>query len=126
MFDNQWQIRANLMKLTSYNKELYSDSDLAAGLILSYVSDKSTYSLLANYQSSKIDENSSEQLYSILPNRFSVEANIQYVLRKNLHLNLNVSNLLDKDNYGVAYRAPIIGGVKEKGRQANLSLIWSY
>jgi iron complex outermembrane receptor protein len=126
MFDNQWQIRANLMKLTSYNKELYSDSDLAAGLILSYVSNKSTYSLLANYQSSKIDENSSEQLYSILPNRFSVEANIQYVLRDNLQLNLNVSNLLDKDNYGVAYRAPIIGGVKEKGRQANLSLIWSY
>jgi outer membrane receptor protein involved in Fe transport len=112
--------------LTSYNKELYSDSNLAAGLILSYVSDKSTYSLLANYQSSKIDENSSEQLYSVLPSRVTIEANVQYVLKENLHLNLNVSNLLDENNYGVAYRAPIIGGVKEKGRQANLSVIWSY
>lgn len=126
IFDNQWQIRANFMKLTNYNKEIYSDSDLAAGLILSYISDKSTYSLLANYQSSKIDENSSEQLYSILPSRINIEANVQYALRENLHLSFNISNLLDKDNYGIAYRAPIIGGVKEKGRQANLSLTWSY
>ena len=126
ILDESWQVRMSFMKLTDYDQEFYIDSDLTASLILSYTGFNSTYSLLANYHSSRVDANSSAELFSILPARTTVEAHAQWKLTDELTLNLNVSNLLDNDSYGIAYRPEIIGGGKERGRQANITLKWQF
>jgi len=126
VFNKQWQVRMNMMKVANDDKTLYSDSNLAAGLIISYATDTSTYSLLANYQSKKIDANSSAESFSILPARTKIDAYAKWALNDSLDLSLNVYNLLDKNSYGTAYRSTVIGGVKEKSRHVALSLQWKY
>jgi iron complex outermembrane receptor protein len=125
-FNEKWQVRMNLMKLSDYDKEFYTDSDLAVSLILSYVGINSSYSLLTNYQASRIDENSSVESFAKLPARTKVEAHAKWPLTDKLNLSVNVSNLLDSKSYGTAYRSEIIGGVKERGRQASIKLKWEF
>jgi outer membrane cobalamin receptor len=125
-FNDKWQVRMNLMKLSDYDKEFYTDPNLAAGLILSYAGINASYSLLANYQSSRIDDNSSVRSFSKLPARTKVEAHAKWALTEQLNLSFNISNLLDSKSYGTAYRSEIIGGVQERGRLVNITLKWKF
>lgn len=123
-FAEHWQIRANLMKLLDYETEFYTDSDLAAGLILSYEAGDYSVSLLSRYQAERWDPNSSAAGGSELDSSWRWDLAGRYSVTSNLDVELNLYNLLDSDDYGMAYNAAVIGGVEEPGLRALVSITW--
>lgn len=124
-FAQHWELRANLMKLLDYEREFYTDADLAAGLILSYEGSDFGLSLLSRYQGSRWDPNQGPDGGSELGSRWQWDLAAHYALTPSLAMELNLYNLLDSEDDGMAYNAAVIGGVPEPGRSALLSFTWS-
>ena len=125
-FAENWQVRANLMKLLDYETEFYTDSDLAAGLILSYETRSYGISLLSHYQAERWDPNSSAAGGSELDSSWRMDLAGRYSVTPALDLELNLYNLFDSEDYGMAYNAAVVGGVEEPGFSALLSITWRF
>ncbi|MGJ8679427.1 TonB-dependent receptor plug domain-containing protein [Paraglaciecola sp.] len=120
-FNEQWQVKFNLMTLADYDEEFYTDSKTAANIILSYSADNVAYSLLAHHQSKKLDADASIISYSVLKPRTCFEIHAQWSLTQKSNVKVGVSNVFDQTYYGTASRADIIGGVVDRGRNINLT-----
>lgn len=123
-FADVWQFRANVMKVLDYEKEFYTDADLAAALILSYETRRFGVSLLSRYQGERWDPNVGAEAGSSLGSRWQWDLAGRYSPTSALDLELNLYNIFDAEDYGTAYNAGVIGGVEEQGLTALVSVTW--
>jgi outer membrane cobalamin receptor len=132
-WSDNWQTRLALTHILHPDSALHTESNSLLGGSVSYENRGWTASLLANYQSAKIDPNEQQfpaDITSTESTRFGgrtlVGAHIAKLLAPELEIYLHADNLLNKQYSAPANRPANYEGVPAAGRVLTLGVRWTF